>query len=161
MEYNAQYWINNLNLKPHPEGGFYAETYKSVDYNATNSNSYACSLIYFLLENKQFSAFHKLKSDEVWIYHYGCSVTIYIIDHKGNLHTKKLGLDLFNEESLQVTVPANCWFAAEPNNKSAYSLMSCMVSPGFIWSDFELGKCHELISCFPKHKPLISKLSMQ
>lgn len=161
MEHNAQYWINNLGLKLHPEGGFYAETYKSADYDECNTKSYASSLIYFLLENNQFSAFHKLKSDEIWLYHAGCNVSIYIIDNKGKLRTKKLGSNPENNESLQVTVPANSWFAAELNNKRSYCIMSCMVSPGFIWSEFELANQHNLILKYPQYKELILNLSIR
>lgn len=160
MEQNASYWINKLNLLPHREGGFYRETFKSNDFKVHTNQPYASSLIYFLLNSHQFSAFHRLKSDEVWLYHKGCAVTIYIINTDGKLQTKKLGLDIANNEAPQVIVPANSWFAAELVNPKLYCLMSCVVSPGFIWDDFELGNKNELISEFPNFKAVINKFTL-
>lgn len=155
MEKDARYWIKKLNLKPHPEGGYYRETYKSdVFLTKKNSQKHHASLIYFLLKNNDISAFHKLTSDEIWLYHSGCSATIFMINLKGQLSIKKIGGDLENDENLLVTIPKNTWFAAKLNNKQDFCLMSCMVSPAFEWTGFELGKIEKLVAEYPIHKEL-------
>lgn len=161
---DANYWIKQLKLQPHPEGGHYTETYKSQIYSSNSelnncvTNKHCSSLIYFLLKDNEYSAFHKLNSDEVWIYNSGGSVNIYIIDSSGKLTIEKFGSNIENGDNLQVFIPANSWFAAELINKTDYSLMSCLVSPGFEWNDFELGKSVMLELKFPKYKTLFEKL---
>lgn len=155
---DANYWIKQLQLIPHKEGGYYTETFKSNDYIKNSDKIFASSLIYFLLTNNQFSAFHRLKNDEVWIYHYGQPVTIHIINSNGILESQILGIDVANGHKLQVTIRANSWFAAEMATNNGYCLMSCLVSPGFHWHDFELAKNENLLSLYPQHSKLIKRL---
>jgi len=157
---DASFWIQQLQLQPHPEGGFFRETYKSEKYlfkNESTQSKPSATLIYFLLKNNDISAFHKLKSDEVWMYHTGGTINIFIIDTVGQLKIEKFGNDIANGENIQVLIPANSWFSAELTNKNSFSLMSCMVTPGFEWSDFELGNKEELKQLFPIHKSLFEK----
>jgi predicted cupin superfamily sugar epimerase len=164
MEKDAQYWIENLQLIPHPEGGHYAETYKSQLFASENEVSLCktrkkcTSLIYFLLKGNECSAFHRLKSDEIWLFHSGQAVCIYTINKQGVLSQEILGNEPDKEQYLQVFIPANTWFAANIIDKKDYALMSCLVSPGFEWNDFELAENAQLTAAFPQHKFLIERL---
>ena len=164
---NADYWIKHLNLIPHPEGGHYKETYKSQiflskgDLNNCVTTRRSASLIYFLLSKKEKSTFHRLKSDEIWIFNKGTSVKIYIIDKKGNLLIEKLGHDIENNEELQVFIPAESWFAAELIDKTSFCLMSCIVSPGFEWDDFELADINKLIEQYPAYTDILKLCAIQ
>ena len=159
---NADYWIKHLKLIPHPEGGYYKETYKSQiflskgELNNCAITRSSASLIYFLLSKNEKSFFHKLKSDEIWIFNKGSSVNIYIIDKNGNLSIEKLGCDIENNEELQVFIPAESWFAAELLDKSSFCLMSCLVSPGFEWDDFELADLSKLMELYPEYIDILS-----
>lgn len=155
MSKDAEYWINQLQLSPHPEGGYYAESYKS---KKDSQDQVHCSLIYFLLKEHDISAFHRLKSDEVWLFHAGASLTLYMIDTQGNMTSQKCGLNPDKGEALQLVIPANTWFAAELNRKLPYALCSCMVSPGFTWDDFELAQREHLMQMYPDHATLIERL---
>ena len=103
--------------------------------------------------------FHRLKSDEMWYYHAGNSLTIYIISPTGELITKQLGLDIANGESPQILVPKNYIFGSAMNNKG-FSLVGCMVSPGFEFSDFELFERDFLLTTYPAHKEIITRLTL-
>lgn len=165
---NAQYWIEKLNMNKHPEGGYFKETYRSHEtigreclpkrYN--DARAYGTA-IYFLLETDNISAFHKIKSDELWFFHTGDPVEIYLLQQDG-LITLKLGHDPEQGETLQAILPAQTWFAARPQKgQYGFSLMSCTVNPGFDFDDFELAKRQELEQAFPAHKNLIRKLSYE
>ena len=159
-------YIDKLQLKAHPEGGYYREIYRSDElilpkhlpdrYKSPRSFS---TSIYFMLEGNQFSSFHRLQSDELWHFYDGTSLIVYIIDEKGILEKIILGNDMKKGESFQVVVKKHTWFAAELTDKSSYALIGCTVSPGFNFSDFELGKRSELIKKFPQHREEIIRLS--
>lgn len=158
----SQHWISKLNLNPHPEGGFYSEIYRSdevllstsINDRYTGSRSVSTS-IYFLLEGNQFSAFHKIKSDELWHFYDGSAIKLYLISEDGKLEIKKIGININENEVPQITIPKNMWFAAEPIYKKSYSLVGCTVAPGFDFNDFELGERKDLLKNFPQHKNLI------
>lgn len=158
----ATYWIDHLGLEPHPEGGYYKETYRSsaqvsfLDYQDQRNVSTG---IYFLLTKGNFSAFHRIKSDEMWHFYAGDSVSIFIIYPTGELKEIRLGLDLENGEVPQAVVPANCWFASKVFITGKYGLVGCTVAPGFDFKDFELAKQTKLISQFPEHTELILSLT--
>jgi len=158
----AQQWISKLDLAPHPEGGFYSEVYRSdevllktsLDERYGSSRSVSTS-IYFLLLGNQFSAFHKIKSDELWHFYDGSSIRLYLISEDGKLEIKNVGTNIDKNEAPQITIKKNIWFAAEPIDKSSYTLVGCTVAPGFDFNDFELGERQELLKVFPQHKDLI------
>ncbi|HDL64893.1 MAG TPA: cupin domain-containing protein [Proteobacteria bacterium] len=163
---DADYWIEKLSLSPHPEGGYFNETFAASDIINTDNlaRDYkgprkAYTSIYFLLRSGQISRFHRLKSDELWNYHSGSPVTISIIDPGGNYHEKKLGTDPENFESFQVIIKAGCWFGATIDESDSYSLVGCFVSPGFEFIDFELAEREELIKKYPEHHSIIKKLT--
>ncbi|MFT3746702.1 MAG: cupin domain-containing protein [Agriterribacter sp.] len=159
--------IKKFNLQPHPEGGYYAETYRSAEAIPANGlperfggNRAFSTAIYFLLEQGNFSAFHKIKSDECWHFYAGQTLLIYVIDKDGKLITTKLGNDLNKVEVFQYTVPAGSWFASEPDTNTAFSFVGCTVAPGFSFEDFELADAKELVEWYPQHKDLISRLCL-
>lgn len=151
----AQYWIEKLQLQPHPEGGYFKEIYRSDETlpqsalpDRYNTKRTFATSIYFLLEKEQVSHFHRITSDEIWHFYDGCSLTIHQITEEGALKEFKLGLDYDNGESPQVMMEKNCWFAAEINDKSSFTLIGCTVAPGFEFSDFELAKRDELLETY-------------
>lgn len=127
------------------EGGAFAETYRSnfvVPQSVLGSkfkgNCNISTAICFLLEHKQFSAFHKIASDEIWHFYAGQTLTIYEIETNGNLITHKLGNNLEKGESFQCVIKAGNWFASRCEVVNGFSLVGCTVSPGFDFADFEL-----------------------
>lgn len=142
--YTADYFVKNLNMISHPEGGFYKESFVSgqnisnrgLDIESEESKKLWTS-IYFLLRDGEVSNFHRLKSDEMWYYHSGSPLTIYMITPEGELITEELGLNIEKGEKPQILVPKNYIFGSAMNN-TGYALVGCMVSPGFEFKDFEL-----------------------
>jgi len=140
--------INTLNLEPHPEGGFYKEMYRSETSAKDligSSNKSALTSIYYLLAGKDFSAWHRIQSDETWYFHLGCDVLIYFFDENKLLRTKQIGM---TSKNLQATIPAHTWFAAKPLSENDFCLVSCAVAPGFEFDDFEIAKREELTKEF-------------
>src|ERR1043166_8419187 len=135
---NAQQVIRKLKLTPHPEGEFYRETYRS-DYiivSEKKENRNVSTAIYYLLEDDDKSHFHRIQSDELWFFHLGKPLEIIFIEY-GQLITIVIGNDIQKDEFPQVRIPANTWFAAQVKNAKGFSLVSCTVSPGFDFADFE------------------------
>jgi len=162
----AQYWIKKLNLQKHPEGGYFSEVYRSEEEikkehlpaRYSGSRNYSTS-IYFLLTSDEFSAFHRIKSDETWHFYSGQSVTIHMINEKGNYSSVKLGTNPESEEVFQFTIPHSTWFAASVEETDSYALVGCTVAPGFHFDDFELGDREELLKMFPEHEKVIKEFS--
>lgn len=164
MNEKVKYYIQKLQLKKHPEGGYYREVYRAaemfyIDAPPKALKRNASTSIYFLLEGKQVSKFHKLKSDEQWHFYDGNPIRLYVIDDKGKLSEYLLGGNLANGETFQLTIKKNNWFAAELINKRGYALIGCTVSPGFDFTDFELANRDELIDKFPLLTGLIERLT--
>ncbi len=168
MDKNAQYWIDRLSLSPHPEGGYYRVTYQStltIVQNALPStfhgNRSASTAIYFLLAQKDFSAFHRIASDELWHFYAGSALVVYMIDPEGNYSELHLG-DVFEAgEVFQAVVKAGCWFASRLKNPAGFALVGCTVAPGFDFADFEMAKRSELAATYPKHRKLIEEMTRQ
>jgi len=157
--------IQKYNLELHPEGGWYKQTYKSNEEIGADAlpgrfgaNRAFSTAIYFLLEKGNFSAFHRIKSDECWHFYAGDPLLIYIIEQNGELEVISLGNDLENGQSFQYVVPANCWFASRPAPGSEYCFVGCTVSPGFEFEDLELADGTELSVMYPQHKSIIKEL---
>lgn len=157
--------ITTFDLKPHPEGGYYKETYRSqesINVHALpgrfTSDRCFSTAIYFLLENGNFSAFHRIKSNECWHFYAGNGLLIYTIYPDGVLSIVRLGNDVANGETFQHTVPANCWFASEPAPESTFSFVGCTVAPGFDFEDFEMANVVALSAQYPQHSALIHRL---
>lgn len=160
----AELLIRQFDLQPHPEGGWYRQTYKAKEKVAGDKlpsrfGGGRCfsTAIYFLLEKGNFSAFHRIKSDECWHFYDGDPLNIYILHPDGTLEIIILGKDFEKGQQFQFVVPAGCWFASRPSAGSEYSFVGCTVAPGFEFEDFELAAANVLTEKYKKHKKLISK----
>jgi uncharacterized protein len=156
---NAAYWIKHLSLRPHPEGGFYKEVFRSeMEVNRVSSaeKKQAITSIYYLLEGSDFSGFHRIASDELWYFHKGSPLLIHAIDPKGNYTA--LELSDTTSGSLSVTVKAGVWFASEIPSKTGFTLVSCAVAPGFELSEFEMAKKQHLVTLYPHLSLTIDRL---
>ncbi|MBP6024465.1 cupin domain-containing protein [Ferruginibacter sp.] len=111
-----------------------------------------------MLEQGNFSAFHKIKSDECWHFYVGESLLVYIINQQGGLNIIELGNDLNKGHFFQYVVPANCWFASKPAAESNFCFVGCTVAPGFDFEDFELADVNELLKLYPQHRDIIHEL---
>ena len=161
---SAEYWIKRLGLQRHPEGGYFKETYRSSEVILKhalparfNGDRVFSTCIYFLLNIKEFSAFHAIQQDEVWHFYEGSSLTIHIIDQTGEYTAAKLGTDIENGESFHIVVRAGCWFAAALNNTESYALVGCTVAPGFDFADFKMAERNNLVELYPEHRGIIEK----
>lgn len=156
--------ISHLGLEPHPEGGYYKEIYHSPR-RITGSEEFperaSATSIYFLLSSGDVSVFHRLTSDELWYYHSGASLNVYMINQDGNLHVQRLGMDLEKGDLPQVIVPAGTIFGAKLEEENTYSLVGCMVTPGFDFADFEMLSREELLKKFPIHQKIIWELTKE
>ncbi|WP_430077187.1 cupin domain-containing protein [Paenibacillus ferrarius] len=160
------YWIAKLGLEAHPEGGYYKRTYQSEECMTDRELSVQFkgtrllyTSIYFLLESKDVSHFHRLKSDELWYYHAGSPLTIHVIHPDGVYEKVKLGLDLERGERPQYVVPKNSIFGSSVMEPDTFSLVGCMVSPGFDFQDFELFTKEQLLGWYPQHREIIEQLA--
>ena len=153
--------IETLQLQPHPEGGWYRETYRSAETLVNNNGAKrnVCTAIYFLLEGKDKSHFHRIESDETWFFHSGETLEVLMIED-GELMTVLLGNNLSKGEMPQFTVPARTWFAAKIKSGTGYSLISCTVAPGFDFADFELAERDKLSNDFSELKNVIREFTI-
>jgi hypothetical protein len=156
MKPNANYWIEKLKLIKHPEGGAFCETYRSslkierqnLQGNFKGDRNISTS-IYFLLQKDEFSAFHRIASDELWHFYFGDALTIFEIDAgSGDLITNKLGSNFDNGETFQTVIKAGNWFASKTTKN--YSLVGCTVA---------LAERKKLIANYPQHSDLIISLT--
>ncbi|MFN8288728.1 MAG: cupin domain-containing protein [Chitinophagaceae bacterium] len=161
----AEQLISTFNLQPHPEGGWYVQTYKSGEKipaaalpHRFGGDRPFSTAIYFLLEEGNFSAFHRIRSDECWHFYAGDPLEIFIISNDGPLQTVVLGTDSSRGQVFQFVVPACCWFASRPASGSRYCFVGCTVAPGFDFADFELADADSLSATFPKLEGLIRQL---
>ena len=159
MNNKIQEIINHFDMLPHPEGGFYKETYRSSEL-CLNGTRYIKTVIYFLLRSEDVSHFHRIKSDEMWYYHSGSPLIVHSIDDQGIYKVQKVGINFSEGEIPQYLVPKNTIFGSTVLEKDSYSLVSCSVSPGFDFEDFELFKQSDLLEQFPLHHKIISKLTL-
>lgn len=155
--------IVRYGLQPHPEGGFYARTYCSANsfpgdptIDPFPAGRPWSTAILYLLQAGDFAAFHRIKSDELWHFHEGGTLEIFILKESNQLEVVRLGPG----HLLQLTVPANHWFAARPFEGTEYLLVGCTVCPGFLFADHEMAKSTELVEQFPEHASLIRSLCL-
>ncbi len=157
-------------MQPHPEGGYFAETYRSTETipqvalpNRFGGDRVFSTTIYFLLESHHVSALHRIQADEVWHFYAGGTLEIFVISPTGELTLIRLGNKLEQGEVFQAVVPAGCWFGSKPAGttaeETAFSLVGCTVAPGFDFADFELADQATLLAQFPQHKAVIERLT--
>ncbi len=166
MALNADYYIKKLNLLAHPEGGYYRETYRSeelIPHKALPDRFPAernfSTGIYFLLEKQHFSAFHKIKSDEMWHFYAGDPLEVIAINALGELTITTIGNNLEQQQWLQHVVLANTYFASRVKQGGSFALAGCTVAPGFDLQDFEMVSRQTLTSLYPQHASIIAQLT--
>lgn len=158
--------ILSLDLRPHPEGGYFKETYRSrgtLDPKCLGDaysglRNYATG-IYYLLTAEVFSAFHNIRQDEIWHFYKGSPIQLHMISPNGNYSQVQIGSDFKKGEQPQFVVPGGYWFAAETFSNGVYGLVGCTVTPGFDFDDFVLADRQSLLSQFPQHSEIISRLT--
>ena len=119
----------------------------------------ASTAIYFLLEGENFSAFHRLRSDEVWHFYAGSPLIVHVIDPAGTYSTILLGNDPEAGQAVQAVVTAGCWFASHVKDWKGWALVGCTVAPGFEFEDFEMAKRDELEAKYPQHREIVRRLT--
>ena len=147
--------VKKLGLEEHPEGGYFRQTYRSdttVNVEGYDGPRNISTAIYYMLDGDQFSAFHRIRSDEIWHHYAGGSVTLYAIESDGKLSKIKIG-----KSAPQAVIKAGTWFAAALDSRRSYCLLGCTVSPGFHYRDWELGKRDELVMICPEHRKIIER----
>ena len=158
-----KFWIDHYQMQTHPEGGYFKEIYRNnetcIPNNSNDTRNLATS-IYFLLPGGAVSHFHRLTYDEIWYYHAGNSLTLYTISPLGEAKSIVLGNNVQQGECLQVIIPAGNLFGATCNDANGYTLVGCMVSPGFDFRDFEMPHRNELLKAFPQHADWIMQLTV-
>ncbi len=167
MTKSAAYWVEKYQMQPHPEGGYFVETYRAAEQipNAALPDRFDGSrafstAIYFLLEGHHFSALHRIQADEVWHFYAGDSLEVFVIQpSSGALEVIRLGPDPEAGEMFQAVVPAGAWFGSRPVAGAAYSLVGCTVAPGFDFADFELAERAVLLAAFPQHRVVVERLT--
>jgi predicted cupin superfamily sugar epimerase len=180
MSSSAAALVRHLQLLPHPEGGYYRETYRSsgripgeaLPAPFSGERNYSTA-IYFLLEGGQYSAFHRIASDECWHFYQGIPLHIYVLHPSGELETIVLGNGPLGDDPatddpgagdpaggavFQAVVPAGCWFASRPSAPGGFCLVGCTVAPGFDFTDFEMAGAETLAREYPMHASLIREL---
>ena len=162
---DAKYWIETLGLEKHPEGGYFREIYRSDEHVIKSSlpNRYLSkrcfsTSIYYLLEGRDFSRFHRLQSDEIWHFYSGSAVNVYMLDHK-RMTRYRVGPNPAKGHLPMLVIPRNTYFAADLDGERSYSLVGCTVSPGFDFEDFEQPTRSELSHAYPEHLDLIRRLT--
>ncbi|HEY1997684.1 cupin domain-containing protein [Paraburkholderia sp.] len=154
--------IRRFDLQAHPEGGFFRETYRSADQvsrAATGETRAASTAIYYLLCDGAHSAWHRIRSDEVWHFYAGEPLLVHVLDATGALITHRLGNALTHPGTVfQAVVPAGLWFAAECENPATHALVGCTVAPGFEFSEFELADIGALQKAYPAHAECVARL---
>jgi uncharacterized protein len=168
MGKDGRYWIQRLGLERHPEGGYFRQTYRAdieiaqealpVRFSGARRASTA---IYFLLEAGDFSALHRLRSDEVWHFYAGSPLMVHVIEPAGDYSRICLGDNADRDEVFQRVVRAGCWFGSELMEGGSYALVGCTVAPGFDFEDFEMGKSLELMRAYPELRPVIQRLTRE
>ena len=155
-------YIARRGLIPHPEGGYYRETYRAafqvrqMTPQQEASATSAVTSIHYLLESEDYSGFHRIAYPELWYYHDGVPLTVHEIDAAGNYRARTLGKG--EGEHLSFVVEPGTWFAAEIPSKQGFALVSCAVAPAFDFAQFEMAKGATLTDRYPQHAEILERL---
>lgn len=166
MHHQAQRLIETLGLRPHPEGGFFRETWRS---NLTTTlqggpggpegSRSLGTAIYYLLSGDEVSKLHRLKADEVWHLYSGGPLALHLLDDRRGCRTLQLGDRTSHGPVFQTTVPGGCWFGASLPVADSFALAGCTLAPGYDHADFELGDRTHLLKLFSDHEEMIRRLT--
>lgn len=164
--HSADELIHLLHLKPHPEGGYYRETYRSGEIiphrclpPRFHGDRHYSTAIYYLLPTGAVSRLHRIASDEVWHFYLGGPLTVVELEPDGSSHHVVLGPDVLRGQRLQHVIEAGTWFGAYPNPGTDYALVGCTVAPGFDFADFEIAKRTDLFAKYPREQDTIERLT--
>ena len=157
---NAEELIRSLDLKPHPEGGYYRETYRgpSLIPGLEPPRPFSTA-IYYLLVPGALSKMHRLASDEMFHFYLGDPVTWVLLEKEGNWRKIILGPNLQAGQTVQLLIAAGTWFGGYLNEGGKFALMGTTVAPGFDFADFQLGNPEELLKAFPRAEAEILRLT--
>ncbi|ACC71780.1 cupin domain-containing protein [Paraburkholderia phymatum] len=154
--------IRRFDLQPHPEGGFFRETYRSAHpvHRARSADKRSASTaIYYLLCDGAHSAWHRIQSDEVWHFYAGDPLNVYVLEDGGALTVHRLGNSLEQADCVfQAVVSSGRWFAAQCDDAASVALVGCTVAPGFEFSEFEMANVDALLRDYPQQRELIISL---
>ncbi len=163
---SADFWIDKLSLEPHPEGGYFREVYRSEDIvgkaglpSRFAGDRSAATLIYYLLAGDEFSTLHRIKSDEIWVHISGDNLEIHQIGLDSVYQKHQLGKNLDASQTPVCVIEQGTWFGVSLPDESSFCLCTCLVAPGFDFSDFELGDPEQLKIAYPEHTAVINRLS--
>jgi uncharacterized protein len=155
-----------LDLQPHPEGGLYCQTYRSEERilrsgaDQTRVARHASTAIYYMLRDKEYSAWHRIDADELWHFYLGDPLFVHVLNAHGELATQVLSNPLEQPDgTFQLLVPAGHWFAAERTGQRGFSLVGCTVAPGFEFETFELADVAQLQQFYPRHQAVLQRLA--
>lgn len=156
MDNSHESMIRRLGLAAHPEGGWFREIHRSRSSIGTPpgypARRTALTAIHFLLADGEFSAFHRVRSEEVWVHLCGAPIELVTLDRRPLVRTIAPVLD--GGDALAV-VPPGCLQAARPLD--GWALAACLVAPGFEFADFEIPAAGDLLERFPEHRDLIAR----
>jgi uncharacterized protein len=159
----AAFYIEQLGLSAHPEGGYFKEIYRSEmqsAFDGFDGKRNISTSIYFLLAGSDKSHLHKIKSDETWFFHTGNAVEVMVL-YKGNLSIIILGSSIGEGEVFQYTVPAGAWFGARIKDGNGFGLVSCAVAPGFDFADFELAAYKKISRDYPAYDSMLQEMCIR
>ena len=148
---NADEIVATLGLQPHPEGGWYAESWRGP---AGPDGRAVATAIYFLLRTGERSHWHRVDADETWLFHAGAPLALTVVDDEANRVEHRLGPDVVAGERPQAVVPARAWQSAWSTGD--WTLVSCVVAPGFEFTGFELanrGDAEHEFRWWPQREP--------
>jgi predicted cupin superfamily sugar epimerase len=160
--------VRRLSLTPHPEGGWYRETHRSAQlvHSPEHGERAAFTSILFLLEAPQVSRFHRIDAEELWNWHAGSPLHVQVLVQEGqegqegkagHRTTHRLGPSA--GECFQAVVPAGSWFAAEVASPEGWSLVGCVVAPGFEFRRFDMADRIDLLANYPLEAETILRLT--
>lgn len=167
MSRSPDEWIAALDLRPHPEGGAYRETWRSAERVGPETlparfggDRALGTAIVYLLRAGERSRFHRLRADELWHLYDGGPLDLHLLAD-GRHEVRRLGRDPSAGERPQLLIPHGTWFAAEPASGARFALAGCTVSPGFEFADWELGRRAELLAAHPGARDVIERYTDQ
>ena len=154
--------VEKFSLVAHPEGGFFRETYRcreTITRAALGTQRSASTAIYYLLCDGAYSAWHRIRSDEIWHFYAGSPLDVHVLKPGAPRITHRLGNAIERSDTVfQAVVPAGAWFAAECIDPQGYALAGCTVAPGFEFSEFELAETAALLAQYADEAELIQRL---
>lgn len=156
----AAFYIEQLGLTAHPEGGYFKEVYRSEmrsAFEGFEGERNVSTSIYFLLDGTDKSHLHQIKSDETWFFHTGNPVEVVVLKD-GNVLLITLGSAIEKGEVFQFTVPAGAWFGARIKGSTGFGLVSCTVAPGFDFADFELAEYKKISREYSAYDSMLQEM---